>query len=245
MTFYLCFFFISITFAVSHFLNNVFSRFFTNSVPLRTTQTSDVEPKQTQRNAKLTNPGHNEVDISKIPIINQLLLKGIPFAQNEDLQSIFTSVAKEIDYFLLIPSRYPKLQRQTIIKNGIESPTNTIIMYFTDHRSKQRFHSQFVQNCPNTKTFLTALNTNQILIGENLTKENDAIFSECLKYKKNKKIATTFSDDGIVYIKFKKGGNEPKYPITSKMDLDHCIKTNGLNQDGIDGTKTANRMQRR
>lgn len=186
-----------------------------------------MELKKIEVNAEISNSSHNEVETPKIPIKTQLLLKGIAFAENEDLQSIFTTVATEIEYFLINPLRFPELQRQTFIENGTKTPTNTIIMNFTNRSHKQRFSSQFVHKYPFRKEFLNAINAKRLSIRENLTEENQTIMSKCVKYKKEKKIAAVYSNDGIVYIKFKKGGKEPKYPIRSIEGLEFCIKTYG------------------
>lgn len=190
-----------------------------------------MEPKETAANEGIKNSDHKEVDISKIPLINQVLLKGIPVAQNEDLPSIFMSIAKEIDYDTSDPLSIPQLQRQLTVKIKPARPSSTIIMYFADHDFKTKFYNQFFEKFPLKKEFLRTMKTTIIIIGEKLTKENAAILTKCRKYKKDNKIATAYSNDGIVYIKFKKGTDEKAYEVKSKDELDSIIKSNGQNED--------------
>lgn len=182
-------------------------------------------------NEGIKNSNHKEVDISKIPLINQVLLKGISVAQNEDLPSIFMSIAKEIDYDTTDPLSIPQLQRQLTVKIKPTRPSSTIVMYFADHDFKTKFYNQFFVKYPLKKEFLDAMKTKIIIISENVTKENAAILYKCRKYKKDKKIATAYSNDGIVYIKFKKGRNEKAFTVTSKEELDSIIKSKGQNEN--------------
>lgn len=119
-----------------------------------------MEPKETGVNEKINTSNHKEIDISKIPLKNQVLLNGISAAQNEDLQSIFMSIAKEIEYDTTDPLSIPQLRRQLTIKS-------TIIMYFSDHDFKTKFYNQFFEKCPLKKEFLNAMKTPAIMIRGN------------------------------------------------------------------------------
>lgn len=198
-----------------------------------------MEPKETGVNAEVTNSGHNAVDVSNIPLINQVLLKGIPVANKEDLQSIFMRIAKEIDYDTTNPLSIPQLHRQLTVRMPARE-SSTIIMYFADHDFKTKFYNQFFEKYPLKKEFLNTMKTNIIILGENLTKENASILTKCRKYKRDNKIATTYSNDGIVYIKFKKGNNEKAYAVKSKEELDSIIKSNGQNMDEAGDVTAAN-----
>lgn len=152
-----------------------------------------MEPKETGVNEKINTSNHKEIDISKIPLKNQVLLNGISAAQNEDLQSIFMSIAKEIDYDTTNPLSVPQLQRQLTVKIKPVRPSSTIVMYFADHDFKTKFYHQFIEKYPLKKEFLDTMKTTIIIIGENLTKENASILTKCRKYKNDNKIATAHS----------------------------------------------------
>lgn len=169
-----------------------------------------------------------EDDILRIPLMNQLLLKGIPSAQNENLKSIFIDIAEEIKYNTSEPLSIPKLEKQTaIIKNGRVTSTNTIVMIFADYNFKVKFYYQFSKKYPLNKGFLRDMKTTSISIDENLTKKNEAILKKCVSYKNQDKIAQTFTVDGIVYIKLTNGNNEKPFAIRTEKQLVSLVETIG------------------
>lgn len=169
-----------------------------------------------------------EDDILRIPLINQLLLKGIPTDQNENLQSIFMALAKKIKYNTTDSLSIPKLEKQTVVmKNRSVTPTNTIIMIFADYNFKVKFYYQFSKKYPLNKGFLRNMKSISISIDENLTKKNEAILKKCVTYKNEDKIAQTFTVDGIVYIKFKSENNEKAYAVRTEKQLMSLVESNG------------------
>lgn len=170
----------------------------------------------------------NEDDISRVTLLNQLRITGILPSQNENLRSIFEKIAKEIDYNIDDSTKIPHLRRILSRKNGVISQTNTIILYFTASHIKDQFYSQYLHKVPFSKGFLNEMKCDKIIIGENLTKTNAMIFAKCLSYKKSGKIAQTFTNNGIVYIKFLRGKAELPHQIRTEHDLLNLIDKNNV-----------------
>lgn len=111
------------------------------------------------------------------------------------------------------------------MKNGTVSPTNTIIMIFADYNFKVKFYYQFAKKYPLNKGFFSISMKNTIIsIDENLTKKNTVILSKCINYKNEGKVAQTFTVDGIVYIKYKSGGNEKSYAVRTARQLISLVR---------------------
>lgn len=174
----------------------------------------------------------NEDDISRVTLLNQLRITGILPSQNENLKTIFEKIALEIDFNINDSTKIPHVRRIMSRKNGVLSHTNTIILYFTASHFKEQFYSQYLHKAPFRKGFLDEMKCDKIIIGENLTKTNALIFAKCLAYKKSGKIAQTFTNNGIVYIKFMRGKTELAHQVRTEHDLLSLIdKNNGITTD--------------
>lgn len=65
--------------------------------------------------------------------------------------------------------------------------------------------------------------SNRIVIGENLTRKNALLFKQAQILRREKKIAQTFTEDGLVMIRFTKGKNEPTHTIRNHMELELAV----------------------
>lgn len=62
-----------------------------------------------------------------------------------------------------------------------------------------------------------------ITVGENLTKNNADIFALAKAMKRNKQIAQTFTENGLVYVKLEKGRTVQAILIRSKRQLEQLV----------------------
>lgn len=184
-------------------------------------QISELKTELINHNNRITN---NENDIDRVTLLNQLRLTGLPAKENENLKNIFDKIAAEIGYNTDEPNSQPVLKRIPYRKNGILSGSNTIIMYFVAQHFKDKFYSLYLQKAPLKPDIFSNDENSRIIIGENLTKFNAAILQHCFALKRDVKLAQAYSFNGIVYIKFKKGKNEPAFPIRNKIDVDVLIE---------------------
>lgn len=63
----------------------------------------------------------------------------------------------------------------------------------------------------------------RIVLGGNLTKKNAQIFKLAQSLRRNKKIAQTFTEDGLVKIRFTKGKNETTHIVRSTTQLEETV----------------------
>lgn len=52
-------------------------------------------------------------------------------------------------------------------------------------------------------------------------------------HENDEKIAQTYSNDGIVFIKFKKGNNEKAYAVRTEDELVSIIESNGKDENVV------------
>lgn len=183
----------------------------------------EIGNMQTELNKQSEQLAVHDDDISRVTLLNQLRISGIPSTPNESLILIFKKIADEIKYNMENPISVPHIRRIITRKNGQLSYTNTIIMYFNGNHWKDSFYSQYLRNAPFNKNFLDSMKCSKIIIGEHLTKNNAAIFSKCLTHRKNSTIAQTYTSNGIVYVKSKKGKTEPAFMIRTENDLQQFL----------------------
>lgn len=186
-------------------------------------QISLIEDKLTNHNTRLDN---NEDDIERITLLNQLRIVGLPFNDNENLMDFFNKLSKVIGYSTENTASMPSLRRIPLRKNGMITGSNTIIVYFNAQHYKDNFYASYLRKLPIKSEMFDQPEHVRIIIGENLTKKNAAIFNYCNTLKKEGKLAQLYSSNGLIYIKFKKGRNEKSHVIRCKQDIEILCEQN-------------------
>lgn len=87
---------------------------------------------------------------------------------------------------------------------------------------------------------------NRIVVGEHLTRKNAQLFKLAQSHRKNNKIAQTFTENGIVKVRFAKGKNEKTFTIRSSIELETLIAqyelamahTHNANEASLSNTTT-------
>lgn len=181
---------------------------------------------------------NNEDDIQRVKLLGDLRVTGFPAKENENLREIFDKIAKEIGYKINADTVIPTIQRIPI-KNratGVTVASATIMLHFASPRQKQVFYSHYLGKMPLDPKKLGLTEDNRITIGESLTRINAQLFKRAQSYKKAGKIAQTFTEDGLVKIKFKKGKGEPIHLIRNEVTLEILLAKH-------DVTATSNTQQ--
>lgn len=184
---------------------------------------SCFETELDDHNKRLTN---NEDDIDRVTLLSQLRITGYPYKDDENLNDLFTTIANEIGYSMIEPSKVPMLRRLPFTKNGITSGSNTILMYFVAQHYKDNFYSLYLHRAPLKPESLGMPSNMRIIIGENLTKRNAALFSFCNAMKRENKLAQAYTSNGLIYVKFQRGRQEKAYNIRHERDLEILIQRN-------------------
>lgn len=171
---------------------------------------------------------NNEDDIQRVKLFGDLRITGFPAKDGEILREIFDKIAKEIGYNVTADTTIPTIQRITskYKANGVAVPSTVIMFHFASPRQKQVFYSHYLGKMPLDPKKFGLPDDNRITIGESLTRKNAQIFKKARIYKKNGKIAQTFTEDGIVRIRFKKGKGEPTHLIRNDTSLEILVAQN-------------------
>lgn len=63
----------------------------------------------------------------------------------------------------------------------------------------------------------------RIVLGENLTRKNAKLFKTAQSLRKEEKLAQTYTEDGLIKIKFKRGKDAPTYTIRNDIALETLV----------------------
>lgn len=168
---------------------------------------------------------NTEDDIQRIKLCTDLRLIGFAWAESENIQEIFNKIAAEIGFATDQLANAPTIERIPT-KNRttgqiMQSPT--IFIHFAMLRQKQMFYSHYLNKMPLNHTTFGLTDSNRIVIGENLTKKNAQLFKQAQILRKDRKIAQTFTEDGLVKIRFAKGKNETTYTVRDRIELEFVV----------------------
>lgn len=183
----------------------------------------DVKVQQANHTHRIEN---TEDDIQRIQRSHDLRVTGFHVKENENLLEIFEAIAKEIGFEANSQLCAPSIDRIPV-KNRtagqmIKSPT--ILIHFTALKQKQSFYSYYLNKMPLKPENFGLPTMNRNIIGENLTRENAQLFKQAQIMRREGKIAQTFTEDGLVKIRIKKGSKEPTYTVRNHITLETIVE---------------------
>lgn len=194
----------------------------------KTKVTSEFDNIKSQLSEHTQRIDNTDDDIQRVKLFGDLRVTGFPAKDGENLRETFDKIAKEIGYIVTAETAIPTIQRMPMKNkaNGVIVPSITIMFHFSTPRQKQIFYSYYLGKMPLDPTKFGLSADNRITIGESLTRKNAQIFKKAQTYKKNGKISQTFTEDGLVKIRFKKGKGEPTLLIRNETALELYIAQN-------------------
>lgn len=148
----------------------------------------------------------NDDDLIRLSKLNELRIKGIPYSNDENLNGLFGSISQQIGFDTNNPNHWPDLVRsyKRNYQTNETTPLPMIIVKFMAKHIRNRFYSLYLDRIKTKPILLEHIGLSQggaIVIGENLTVNNQTIFKEALKMKRDKQILRVKTVDGLVYIK--------------------------------------------
>lgn len=178
---------------------------------------------------------NSEDDINRLKYACDLRLTGIPHSQNENLVSIFNTLSSIIGFDCSNNAAIPFIERIPFRHKttGIMTASPTILFHFTSIQFKQWFYSLYLNKMPLKGEVFGFQNVKNIILGENLTQKNANIFKLAKTMKNDNKIAQTFTQDGLVKIRFIKGPKQHTYTIRNAADLEHLVEEHNSNRMDI------------
>lgn len=97
-------------------------------------------------------------------------------------------------------------------------------MQFNAAQQKKCFYSLYLGKIPIKPEIFNLTNEKRIIVSENLTQKNAAIFKLAQKAKFEKKIAQVHTDDGVIKVKLLKGPNQRRYTVRNTTDLEVLVE---------------------
>lgn len=191
---------------------------------------SDIE----NMNATLKNHAdridNNEDDIQRVQLSQDVRLVGFAVKENEDLAAIFNKIADNIGFAIGSNGILPSIERMPTKNHatGQIIPSPVIVIHFNSLRQKQIFYSLYLNKMPLNPENFGLTSDNRIVIGEHLTRKNAQLFRNAQLLRKDGKIAQTFTENGIIKIRFTKGKNQSTYTIRNQIELDTIVAQNEL-----------------
>lgn len=136
----------------------------------------------------------SEADVLRFAKLNELKIKGIPYAIDENLSETFTAISQYIGYDLSIPNHLANLNRiQTRNRDTNElTQQPTIIVKFVAKFIRDAFYSLYlnkVSEKPLMSEHINLAQGSRVIISENLTTANQILFVSAMKHKIDKKVS--------------------------------------------------------
>lgn len=200
----------------------------------------DISGIKLQLNEHTQRLDNTDDDIQRMRLSQDLRLTGFAHKENENLLDLFFQMATIIEFAIDERSGAPTLERRQF-KNrttGQFMPSATILIHFAISRQKEMFYSRYLKKMPLDPVKFGLPSEQRIMVSENLTAKNAKIFKQALSLKKEKKIAQTFTEDGIVYIRFKSGKSSPTHVIRNVTALETLVTQNEQANATADGAES-------
>lgn len=169
---------------------------------------------------------NTEDDIQRLTRSQDLRLIGIPPIENENLLDYVNIIATEIGCATFTSFNAPPMERILLINRSTKqaTPSNTILIHFIIPRQKQIFYSHYLNKMPLNPEKFGLSQDKRITLSENLTRKNTLVFKQALLLRKDRKIAQTFTEDGLVKIRFVRGKKETQHIVRSITELETAVE---------------------
>lgn len=132
--------------------------------------------------------------------MNELVISGVPFQENENLCDIITSVCRAINYNGGVDSIESSFRLP--VRRNTRNSSPSIIVKFWGSDAKNFFFKQYFSSKELCASKIGFTVPSRIYVNENLTKRNFDIFRKVRELKKDGKIARFNTQRGRVVVKF-------------------------------------------
>lgn len=155
---------------------------------------------------------HLQHVVANVANRSELTIQGIPYANGENLEAYFKAICRR-----LVVRESPTHIRRIKTKNQTESKGGLIVVEFSLKNDRDDFYSAYLKN-RELKLRDVGLNSDaRIYVNENLTLAARKLKVLALQLKRDGKLASVFSKQGIVHVK--RTPADPPVPIHEECDL--------------------------
>lgn len=134
-------------------------------------------------------------ELERKSLLNDLLINGIPLTPNENMREIFVKICHKLGF---AAKEYTIL---AIFRLKTKSTQPTIVVKFISKDARNEFFQLYLKQKNLSLLDVGFLTEKRIFIHESLTKKNVAIFKDAMVLKKETKLHTAFTHDGIVHVR--------------------------------------------
>lgn len=184
---------------------------------------------------------NTEDDIQRLRYACDLRLTGIPYTHNENLLNIYNTLATIISFDNSNTAFTPILERLPIRNKatGLMIASSTILIHFSSIQHKNWFYSLYLNKMPLKGEAFGLQNGKNVVLGENLTQKNAAVFKLAKQLKSNNQIAQVFTQDGLIKIRFVRGASKQTLTVRSIAELNYLVEQqNQISMDIESNTST-------
>lgn len=172
---------------IANFKNEMDSRF----KAFRTELQTDIDVISTRQDDIDT-----RLDIlERASLSANLLLNGVPIIENENLNELFEQLCTQIGF---TPKEFTLLSIFRV-KNKSKQPT--IVMKFISQNARNEFYQRYWKTKNLSLIDLGFETDSRVYVQESLTKANHEIFKQAMSLKRDKKLSSVYTYNGLVYVK--------------------------------------------
>lgn len=142
---------------------------------------------------------HNAHAISRSHLRNDLVISGVPFVQGENLREYFEKWCQALGFN---NNDHPSVDIRRLHKSVmVPGKSYMILVQFAITNHRKDFYFKYLQSRSFTLDQLGFSSRDRIFVNENLTVTARSIKSKALLAKKNGKLYSVITRDGIIYVK--------------------------------------------
>lgn len=193
---------------------------------IETNVSSQITNLRTEIDNCVNRLNNTEDDFIRIGRLNELKINGIAHTNNENLTKIFGSIAKVIGYDVTNPLNMPEIVRMQKRNNQVNDfiPLPSIILKFVAAHIRNNFYGKYLAKISKEPILSEHIGMTQgstIRVGEMLTAQNQMIFTEAIKLKRDKKLLKVNTMDGLVRVKCHQSNRYET--VKSKRELEMLV----------------------
>lgn len=129
---------------------------------------------------------------------NDLLISGVPYVSNENLQQLFRNLAISLSYNA---DELPLVDLKRLVRPPIATGTTPLIIcQFAFRNARNEFYTRYLKMRNLTLRNVGFDNDGRVYLNENLTQQARIIRSEAIKMKKKGLLLKVYTRNGVVYI---------------------------------------------
>lgn len=142
---------------------------------------------------------------------NELTIRGIPFMRGEDLGAYFKSICKQLS------QRETSVHIRRTRSNQAEGSEGVIVVEFALKNERDEFYSAYLRRHDLKLRHIGLDSDHRVYINENLTIAARKLKLLALELKRNGKLASVFTKQGVVNVR--RSPNEPPVIVRTEEDL--------------------------